>query len=102
MTMSQEVRVRPDYRFFEEYTDHARGQSAGNVIAVHFAAGSYIKDGAVVMKAVCAPPEKSTPNSPVVMTFFNAEYLGARCRRVTEDAARMIHPRLFEYLETLA
>jgi hypothetical protein len=36
------------------------------------------------------------------MILFNAEYLGTRCRGVTEARARKIHPKLFEFLEGLA
>ncbi|MGH7720143.1 MAG: hypothetical protein ACREON_15040 [Gemmatimonadaceae bacterium] len=90
------------YRFFEEFIDAGRQQSAGNVIAIHMAGHSFVKEGGVCLNAVCAQIDKKEPNSPVTSTLFNAEYLGERCRSISESRARTIHPRLFEYLESLA
>ncbi|MDQ6830998.1 MAG: hypothetical protein M3081_19215 [Gemmatimonadota bacterium] len=90
------------YTFFEEYEDQAFQQSAGNVIAVYFSNELVIKDGNVLFRAVCADEECQTPNGPVTPTFFEAEYLGTHCRKISEERARDIHPKLFEYLDTLA
>jgi hypothetical protein len=90
------------YKFFEEYRDEAMQASSGNVIAVNLGAGSFVQHGGVCYRAVVPAPERGIPNSPVTMILFNAEYLGTRCRGVTEARARKIHPKLFEFLEGLA
>ena len=90
------------YTFFEEYRDEAMLASSGNVIAVDLGAGSFVQPGGVCYRAVVPRRDHDLPNSPVTVSLFNAEYLGARCRRVSEDRARRIHPRLFEFLEGLA
>ena len=90
------------YKFFEEYRDETMQASSGNVIAVNLGAGSFVQHGGVCYRAVVPHPDHDLPNSPVTFRLFNAEYLGARCRRVSEDVARQIHPRLFEFLEALA
>ena len=91
------------FTFFEEYRDESMQASSGNVIAVDLAAGSFVQPGGVCYRAVVpCRGEHDLPNSPVTMSLFNAEYLGMRCRRVSEDDARKIHPRLFEFLEGLA
>ncbi|HWJ21323.1 MAG TPA: hypothetical protein VNS52_03125 [Gemmatimonadaceae bacterium] len=90
------------YSFFEEYRDELMLASSGNVIAVNVDEGSFVLHGGVCYKAIVPSPERGVPNSPVTMILFNAEYLGSRCRPVTELRAREIHPKLFEYLEGLA
>lgn len=90
------------YKFFKEYRDDAMQASSGNVIAVDLDGGTFVQDGGVCYRAVVPAPDQTIPNSPVTMILFNAEYLGARCRHVSEAEAREIHPRLFEYLEALA
>lgn len=90
------------YRFFEEYRDDTMQASSGNVIAVNLGAGSFVQHGGVCYRAVVPAPERGVPNSPVTMSLFNAEYLGTRCRHVSEARARKIHPKLFEFLEGLA
>jgi hypothetical protein len=91
------------YRFFEEYTDDRRAQSAGNVIAIHIDGDSFVQEGGICYGALCADDE-STPvrNAPILARLFNAEYLGTHCRRISEARARVIHPKLFEYLDSLA
>jgi hypothetical protein len=90
------------YQFFEEYADNGLQQSAGNVVAILLSDELVVKDGKVLFRALCADESSVTPNSPVAMTFFDAEYLGTHCRRIDEARARNIHPRLFEVLDTLA
>ena len=90
------------YSFFEEYRDELMLASSGNVIEVNVDEGSFVLHGGVCYKAIVPSPERGVPNSPVTMILFNAEYLGSRCRPVTELRAREIHPKLFEYLEGLA
>jgi hypothetical protein len=90
------------FRFFEEYGDAARGESTGNVIAIPTAEPSFVQPGGICFPVVCASQEARLPNSPVRPAYVNVEYLGKRCRRITELRARAIHPRLFEYLDQLA
>jgi hypothetical protein len=90
------------YQFFEEYRDDAQRESAGNIIAINMAHGSFVQEGGICYRAVCPAPDHRKPNSPVIMALFNAEYLGARCKLVDEQRARNVHPALFEYLERLA
>lgn len=93
------------YRFFEEYADKTRAQSLGSVIAVQMTDGPYVKEGGVCFPAVCAAPDKSSAverNGSVMRLMFNVEYLGTHCRRISEAQARSIHPKLFEYLDTMA
>ncbi|MGI8844204.1 MAG: hypothetical protein ACR2HZ_10925, partial [Gemmatimonadaceae bacterium] len=89
------------YNYFEEYTSTQRAASTGNVIAVPETLRSFVQPGGICLPVVCAGEDESSPNSPVSPTFLLAEYLGTHCKRVTEVRARSIHPRLFEYLETV-
>lgn len=90
------------YQFFEEYRDERHRESAGNIIAVNMFDGSFVQEGAICYLVVCPAPDQRRPNSPVTMSLFNVEYLGARCKLVDERRARHVHPALFEYLERLA
>ena len=89
------------FQFYEQYRDEGRGESAGNVIAIDLDATSFVQEGGVCFPAV-GPPHGSTPNGPVIPGFFNAEYLGTHCRPVSAARAREVHPRLFEFLDTLS
>ena len=89
-------------RFFEEYTDAARAHSAGTVIAIDMLGRSFVQEGGVCFDALSASDESGPPNGPVLQRWCNAEYLGSRCRSISEARARKIHPRLFEYLDSLA
>ena len=51
-----------------------------------------MQEGGVCYRALCAIQDAARPNSPVLQRYFNAEYLGARCRRITE--ARAMFERL--------
>lgn len=90
------------FRFFEEYTDDRLESSSGNVIAIDMMGESFVQEGGVCYSAWCAVPDRPAPNSPVLPRLFNTEYLGARCRRISEAQARRIHPKLFEHLDALA
>jgi hypothetical protein len=90
------------YQFFEEYRDSTQRMSTGNVIAIHVADGPFVQDGAVCFTAVRAAPESRTANDEVIMALLNAEYLGTHCRQLEPLAARLLHPRLFEYIDRLA
>ncbi|HJR40764.1 MAG TPA: hypothetical protein VJ812_01660 [Gemmatimonadaceae bacterium] len=93
------------YRFFEEYVDESRQQSLQSVIAVQTFEGPWVKEGGVCFPAVCSPSvgsKSAERNSEVTRLMFNVEYLGTHCRRISEAQARSIHPKLFEYLDTMA
>jgi hypothetical protein len=90
------------FRFFEEYAEGGRHESIGNVIALPITQASFIQPGGICFQAICAPPDARAANSPVRPAYVNVEYLGKRCRRISEARARSIHPRLFEYLDALA
>jgi hypothetical protein len=89
------------YKYFEEYTTAQREASTGNVIAVPERMASVVQPGGICLPVVCASEEDTTPNSPVSPALLMAEYLGTHCRKISEARARRIHPRLFEYLETV-
>lgn len=40
-----------------------------------------------------------TENSPVATSAVSYEYLGERCKRISEATAREIHPELFKRLD---
>lgn len=81
-----------DIRFYEEFTSKRKGLSAGTVVAVGLSnpvLGEYEAVGAVFDR----------PNSPVASTSVHSNYLYKNCKRVSEQRARQVHPRLFEYLD---
>jgi hypothetical protein len=90
------------YRFFEELTNTSLGQSAGNVIAIRVGGDSFVQEGGICLSALCAMREVGEPSGAVFSRLFNAEYLGTHCRRVSEERARAMQPKLFEYLDTIA
>jgi hypothetical protein len=87
------------FQFFEEYTGPSLEKSARNVIAIDLTGGTFVKEGGVCLSAVCSEEEEDS--SSVAAMYFNAEYLGTHCRQISEDRARTLHPRLFEYLDAL-
>ena len=91
------------YRFFEEYRDEGRKDSLNSVVAIDVGRGPFVQEGGVCYRAVCTDREKNEVGQRGVrMVLFNAEYLGTHCRRVSEERARAIQPKLFEYLDTIA
>ena len=90
------------YRFFEEFTNTSQEQSAGNVIAIRVGGDSFVQEGGICLSALCAMRDVGEPHGAVFARLFNAEYLGTHCRRVSEERARAMQPKLFEYLDTIA
>lgn len=80
-------------RFYEEFTNKRRGESAGTVIAL--IPENRCPDGS--REAVGALFDQ--PNSPVASTSVSDGYLFKNCKRVSETRAREVHPNLFEYLD---
>jgi hypothetical protein len=90
------------YRFFEEFTNKTQDQSAGNVIAIRLDSDSFVQEGGICLSALCAERDVGESNGAVFARLFNAEYLGTHCRLVSEERARAIQPKLFEYLDSIA
>lgn len=60
--------------------------------------------GLIVHEAIyegvgCVQHEDVGPNLPVASTAISMGYIDSKCRRVTEQRAREIHPALFQWLE---
>jgi hypothetical protein len=87
-------------RFYEEYHDSKKTESAGNVVAVETAykrvanVGTHVETVYDAYAAVFA-----RPNSPVATTGAAQSYLRECCKQVSESRAREVHPRLFEFLD---
>jgi hypothetical protein len=90
------------YEFFEDDASNGGGEYGGGIIAVRLGGESMVQEGGVLYAALCALPAAGTTEERVLSTFFNAEYLGAHCRRVSEEIARQKNPLLFAYLDRLA
>jgi hypothetical protein len=94
-------------RFYEEFIDKRRGESAGTVVAVlldkyqrpytHWSeaanksCGGWVVDVISGMFDVC--------NSEVGVGSASPDYLREWCKRISEKRARAIHPQLFVYLD---
>ena len=84
------------FRFYEELNNKNRKDetSQGNVIAVYIPE-MWSPDGSmVVLSAVFFIPNSDVSNGSV-----SREYLDTKTRRVSEAKARVIHPKLFVYLD---
>ena len=84
-------------RFYLEFTDPARRQSGGTVVAALVLNGSYWSSGRLCYEAVAALFDRA--NSPVAGTGVALEYLRQKCKRISEAEARTIHPALFERVD---
>lgn len=87
-------------RFYEELANknRAREGSRCSVVAVFYERGfGWGEDH--FYECVAKVYEQSNP--PVCNMSVNSRYLRADCRRISESRARVIHPRLFRYLEQL-
>jgi hypothetical protein len=81
-------------RFYEEFTNKRKGESAGNVTAIlpenrwhDWEAHDLMYDGVGAVYFY--------PNSPVASTGVSRGYLREKCKRVSEARARQVHPALF-------
>lgn len=78
-------------RFYLEYNspkDKRENHNNGNVIAI------YPKN----KTAIGVESLKAYLNYGVVAGFASPNYLRTKCKRISEDIARIIHPKLFEVL----
>lgn len=84
------------FRFYEElyFKNRKEENSQGNVIAV-FIPERRCPDGS----CECLSSLFSTPNSLVCNSAVSPEYLEIDTKRVSEARARIVHPKLFEYLD---
>lgn len=85
------------FRFYQEFSDRARKNPTGNVVAAIAGNGAFVSSGKACFEAIVALFDK--PDSPVAGSSTSLEYLRTRCKRVSEAKARTIHPRLFERLD---
>ena len=90
------------FEFFEDDAASGGGEWGGGIIAVRLGGESMVQEGGVLYQALCAVPASAASEERVLSTFFNAEYLGAHCRRISEEIARQKNPSLFAYLDRLA
>ena len=81
------------YRFYEEFKDARKGESAGNVLAVDVRHDR----GRMALAGFAAISDD--PDSPVAYVGIGFDWLNQRCKRVTETRARQIHPALFRRLD---
>jgi len=84
-------------RFYHEFTDKAKRQSAGTIVAALVCNGHFWSAGKVCYEAVSGLFDH--PNSVVCGTAVARDYLHDKCKRVSEASARIIHPALFERLD---
>lgn len=91
------------FRFYIEYpsktekrkaTTKKLGNHSGNCIAVFI--GQYIPQSTCI-EAVASLYEY--PNSPVITTSVDVNYLREKCKRVPVSVIKNIHPVLFGYCE---
>lgn len=92
------------FHFYEEFACPAakrRGQTSGTVFAAFTddagALERHIRGDAIRVEGVGAVFFR--PNSPVAVTAADTGYLRERCKRISEERARMVHPALFAYLD---
>lgn len=91
-------------RFYLEHNsnkDKRKGNHNGNVFAGFITDGGLfqgtISKGEVMVEGLGALYFE--PNSPVCVTSASLSYLRYNCKRISEQQARQIHPKLFERLE---
>ena len=83
-------------RFYLEYgslPDKRKNRHSGNVFAAFVPEGRCANGDIEGVGAVF-----STPNSPVAFSIASIKYL-RQCKRISEKAARGIHPELFKFLQ---
>lgn len=89
-------------RFYQEFEDEkTRKISSGNVMAVQtdlkgFPKYRYTPNGYIIDGFGAIGFE---PNSDVAGTSVNKEWLQQNTKRISEEKARKIHPKLFKYFE---
>lgn len=88
------------YRFYEEFWGLlSQNRSTGNVVAVDtntYQAGEYnaFYEGYI-------SKTETLSNGDVGAAIIYKDFLQAHCKRISEKRAREIHPKMFEYLESI-
>lgn len=82
-----------DFRFYEEFRNKRRGESAGTVVAVWLPSCRYGEWEGFV--SVFEHPNCATIN----YCGGSYDYLRQNCKRISEERARQIHPNLFNRIE---
>ena len=84
-------------RFYQEFKNKRKRQSAGTVVAAFVRNGRFWSTGQLCYEAISGLFEH--PNSVVCGGAVSLEYLRQKCRRIREAKARTIHPALFARLD---
>lgn len=100
------------FRFYEEleHKNRKAEKSKGRVIALAlqedgrgwspiFLPGMKKTEHGWTYIAECIASLYDEPNGPVCGSQVSIDYLWGKCRRISEDRARSIHPKMFQYLE---
>ena len=83
-------------RFYQEFANKSKTRPTGNVTAI-FLDSRLVGRNQVTYSAVSGVYEHS--DSAVASTIVSEDYLREKCKKVSEEKARRIHPALFEYME---
>ena len=87
-------------RFYEEFKNKRKPEtSKGNVIALLTDTRRIESHWKVQLIWDSVSAVFFRPNSSVCYSSVCQEYLQEKCKRVSEERARQVHPKLFEYLE---
>ncbi len=88
-------------RFYQEYTDSRKTQPTGTVVAVLAGTEQPCRcgDGRPHLNVDAIVGVFDRPDSPVASSGVALAYLRRRTRRISEAAARQVHPQLFTYLD---
>lgn len=93
------------YTFYLEYpslkdkrkaTRKTLGNHSGNVMAVF---GDWFSIAGHYYKKECVSSVYNRPNSDVCTSSACDSYIKENCKRISEEQARKIHPKLFQYLD---
>jgi hypothetical protein len=83
-------------RFFHEFKDKGKRQSAGTVVAALVGNGHFRTGNQICYEALAGLFDH--PNSVVCGTAVSLDYLHEKCKRIGEARAQTIHPALFQRL----
>ncbi len=84
-------------RFYEEFKNSAKTETAGTCIALFVCNGTFISGPEICYEGLSGLFDQ--PDSPVCSGGVGLSYLRSRCKRIPEWRARLIHPRLFDRLD---
>lgn len=90
-------------RFYEEFDNKRKGESRGNIVAV-FPENTWLhrdSTGKLHRMFDCIGAVYFHPNSEVAGSNISKGYLQEFCKRVSEERARQVHPKLFWVLDRI-